>query len=311
MHRTAAMARHLVAPKTTQNPAFRVHAIPVHSDNIAYALVCAKTFQTAVVDPGGDAESVGLIVDALAAAEGGKGKIVRVLATHSHWDHIGGLANLLRLPGGQADGVRVSGGDAGRVAESGELTAAEANRVDEVKTGSVVEIGELRVQVHEVPCHTRDSVLYSVGGGGGGGGGDAAPGAEQSEEESANPGCVFTGDTFFVGGCGRFFEGSSADMRRNFDVLGSFPDETQVFVGHEYTVKNLSFAASVDPENARVAEKLEWAKETTKAGGLTVPSTVADERATNPFMRHAELASSPKVEGDDAMAALRKLKDSF
>lgn len=127
---------------------------------------------------------------------------------------------------------------------------------------------------------------------------------------------VFTGDTLFIAGCGRFFEGSATDMYRALiDVLGVLPPSTQVYCGHEYTVKNLKFAATVEPNSRAVADKLAWAKAQTDSGKPTVPSTIAEEFAFNPFMRVREgsvQAHAGRV-GDaiGTMAAIRAKKDMF
>jgi hydroxyacylglutathione hydrolase len=132
---------------------------------------------------------------------------------------------------------------------------------------------------------------------------------------------VFTGDTLFVAGCGRLFEGDAAQMMRSLGRLASLPDDTAVYCGHEYTEKNLRFAATLEPSNARLRDKLARVQEMRRAGKPTVPSTIADEKATNPFLRtaSAELAASVRrlvpnlPEGDPValFAAVRGLKDNF
>ena len=127
---------------------------------------------------------------------------------------------------------------------------------------------------------------------------------------------MFTGDTLFIAGCGRFFEGSASDMYRALvEILGTLPPLTRVYCGHEYTVKNLKFATTVEPNNAAVAEKLVWAKAQTDKGQPTVPSTIAEEHTFNPFMRVREnsvQAHAGKV-GDAiaTMATIRSRKDVF
>jgi len=135
-------------------------------------------------------------------------------------------------------------------------------------------------------------------------------------ESAGEPGVVFTGDTLFVAGCGRFFEGSATDMYRALiEILGTLPSTTQVYCGHEYTVKNLKFAATVEPSSAAVSEKLAWAKAQRDKGQPTVPSTIAEEFTFNPFMRVRESsvqAHAGKV-GDaiGTMAVIRSKKDMF
>jgi hydroxyacylglutathione hydrolase len=106
------------------------------------------------------------------------------------------------------------------------------------------------------------------------------------EDASANERAVFTGDTLFIAGCGRFFEGTPEQMHEALNgKLGHLPDDTRVYCGHEYTVTNLKFAASVEPENGAVAKKLQWAQAERDAGRFTVPSTIEEEKTINPFMR--------------------------
>jgi hydroxyacylglutathione hydrolase len=130
---------------------------------------------------------------------------------------------------------------------------------------------------------------------------------------------VFTGDTLFAAGCGRLFEGTPAQMYESLNVmLGSLPDSTRVFCGHEYTASNLRFAAHVEPGNEHVRDKAEAVDALRRSGQATIPSTIADERRTNPFLR----CDSPEIihflgdrlrdRGPVAVfAALRAAKDSF
>jgi len=127
---------------------------------------------------------------------------------------------------------------------------------------------------------------------------------------------VFTGDTLFIAGCGRFFEGSATDMYRALvEILGALPPSTLVYCGHEYTVKNLKFAATVEPKSTAVADKLAWAKAQRDKGQPTVPSTIAEEFTFNPFMRVRESSVQAHAgKAGDAiatMAAIRAKKDVF
>jgi hydroxyacylglutathione hydrolase len=132
---------------------------------------------------------------------------------------------------------------------------------------------------------------------------------------------VFTGDTLFAGGCGRLFEGDAAQMRSSLGRLTALPDDTRVYCGHEYTEKNLRFAAMLEPGNAALARKLAAVEALRRDGKPTVPSTIAEEKATNPFLRMSspELGASvrarvPGLPPDDAtalFAAVRALKDRF
>jgi hydroxyacylglutathione hydrolase len=131
---------------------------------------------------------------------------------------------------------------------------------------------------------------------------------------------VFTGDTLFVGGCGRLFEGDAALMMRSLEKLMALPDDTRIYCGHEYTEKNLRFALTLEPNNAALRQKHAWAVEQTRKGLPTVPTTLAAEKATNPFLRWKshELRATlrhrfAELPEDDVaiFAKTRTLKDVF
>jgi hydroxyacylglutathione hydrolase len=153
-----------------------------------------------------------------------------------------------------------------------------------------VSLGELRAQIIHNPGHTLGAISYVV------------------------DGAVFTGDTMFGAGCGRLFEGTAEMMRISLERLCSLPSETRVYFGHEYTASNLRFAAAVEPDNAAIAARAKLAPPTT-------PSTVADERATNPFARCREEtviaaartkdASVDALDPSAVLAVIRKWKDNF
>lgn len=145
------------------------------------------------------------------------------------------------------------------------------------------------------PCHTQDSICYHV--------------TDTVKKEL--PGGVFTGDTLFTGGCGRFFEGTAEEMDKALTYLGTLPDETVTYVGHEYTSGNAAFAWSVDSVNPDIARLVELAKENKITAGLT---TIGDEKKWNIFMRLADEAvrtatsqSSPTA----VMERLREMKNNF
>ena len=137
----------------------------------------------------------------------------------------------------------------------------QAKDADELPLGTGI-----RVKCLHTPCHTSGHMSYL---------------ATASDGSAA----VFTGDILFVGGCGRFFEGTPEQMLQSAKTLGALAPETKVFCGHEYTGKNLEFAFDVDPENPAVIAKRTWAEATRAKGGRTVPSTIGEELTYNPFMR--------------------------
>jgi hydroxyacylglutathione hydrolase len=209
--------------------------------------------------------------------------ISTILTTHSHWDHAGGNRSLVDL---------IQENEKRQVAVVGGPGDAVEAQTKTVSGGDSVQIGELLVKVYFTPCHTRDHVLYHCQ--------DA----------------LFTGDTLFIAGCGRFFSGSPAEMDHALnEVVAKLPEETKIYCGHEYTASNLRFAAHVEPNNEVVQKKLAWAIEKTKAGAPTVPSTVKEELATNPFMRVTEPAVQKFANGEKdpakVMGVVRAAKDTF
>ncbi|HTJ82629.1 MAG TPA: hydroxyacylglutathione hydrolase [Polyangiaceae bacterium] len=205
---------------------------------------------------------------------------VAVLSTHHHPDHVGGNeAMAARFPGIE---IVASKYDEARV----------PGRTLSVDDGAEVELGPLGVRAMMVPGHTLGAVAYVIG--------DA----------------VFTGDTLFIAGCGRLFEGTAADMYDSLALrLGALPPETRVYCGHEYTVSNARFALAVDGDNAAVRSLLERATAQRERGEPTVPSTIGDELAFNPFMRVREpaLVHAAGDLGDPVavLGAIRKQKDTF
>lgn len=206
-----------------------------------------------------------------------------ILATHHHLDHVGGNAALVeRFPG-----IRIFGhaSDRGRIPGQTEF----------LEHGSKLQVEGLSFEVLHIPGHTLGAVAY------------------------AGEGAVFTGDTLFVAGCGRLFEGTPAQMYESLNVkLAALPDATLVYCGHEYTASNLRFAAHVEPSNQAVRDKAARVSEQRARGEFTVPSTLADERATNPFMRctSSEIIEHVSQVSSDrspiaVLGAVRALKDRF
>jgi hydroxyacylglutathione hydrolase len=187
-------------------------------------------------------------VMAAAAARGWR--ITQIWNTHWHPDHTGGNAAIKT-----ATGCRVTG------------PAAEAARIptldQEVGEGDRVTLGGLEAEVIEVPAHTAGHIAYHL----------------------PSDAVLFVGDTLFAMGCGRLFEGTAEQMHANLKRLAALPAETRVYCAHEYTLSNARFAVTVEPDNAALAERLGEVEAARAAGEATVPTTIALERATNPFMR--------------------------
>ncbi|XP_069503383.1 hydroxyacylglutathione hydrolase, mitochondrial isoform X1 [Ambystoma mexicanum] len=254
----------------------KVELLPALTDNYMYLLIDEDTKEAAIVDPVQPQK----VVDAV--KKHGV-KLTTVLTTHHHWDHAGGNEKLVKL----VSGLKVYGGDS-RV---GALT----QKVSHLTT---FQVGSLNVKCLFTPCHTSGHICYLV-----------------SKPASSEPPAVFTGDTLFVAGCGKFFEGTAEEMYKALiETLGRLPPETRVYCGHEYTINNLKFARHVEPDNDSIKRKLAWAKEKYDAGEPTIPSTIAEEFTFNPFMRVREKSVQKHAGEADAistMGSIRKEKDSF
>jgi hydroxyacylglutathione hydrolase len=133
-------------------------------------------------------------------------------------------------------------------------------------------------------------------------------------------GIVFCGDTLFAAGCGRLFEGTPAQMLASLDKLAALPGETLIYCGHEYTIANLRFALAVEPGNERLAKRLSREQQKLDRGDATLPSTIAEEHLTNPFLRTSEAAiqaaasrhaGRPLPERVAVFAEIRAWKNSF
>ncbi|CAM9853344.1 unnamed protein product [Laminaria digitata] len=267
-----------------------IPAVPILSDNYAYLLVDPVTKKTACVDPA-EPEKV------MAAAKARGVEISVLLCTHKHWDHSGGNEAMKKM---------IPGLEVVSSAYEDDVPAMTLALKDQEEYS----LGSLTVKALHTPCHTRGHVLFFVTSAAGAGG---APSEEEGRGGSAP--LVFSGDTLFVGGCGRFFEGDASQMSNALQgVASKLPGTTRVFCGHEYTVSNLQFAKSVEPDNAAVSDKLDWSARILAKGGYTVPSTATQELAHNPFMRVNEKAvreSTGAGSGVDAMKRLREMKNGF
>lgn len=201
----------------------------------------------------------------LAEAERRGWGITQVWNTHWHPDHTGG-----NLAVKAATGARVSGPARENI----------AGRDVALREGDEVRLGDHAGRVIEVPGHTLGHIALIF------------------DDERA----AFVGDTLFAMGCGRLFEGTPEQMYRSLKQLTRLPDDTRLYCAHEYTLSNARFATHAEPENAAIANRLIEVARRREDGQVTVPTTVAQERETNPFVRATNV---------DEFARLRKDKDSF
>ncbi len=231
----------------------------------------------------------------------GIAEVSHILTTHKHADHSGGNNSLaekwpaLKIFGGAVDNI--------------------PNCTNPLTDGDSFDIYGIKIKAMHTPCHTKGHILYYC---------ETENGEEAKIEvtkEHENKyqhvkninRCVFTGDTIFIGGCGRFFEGTADQMLSAFDRFGALPDDTKVFCGHEYTVKNLEFGLTAEPLNPHIKEHYQQFSELTSRGLFTVPSLVSQERLFNVFMRCREPSINQIVGTDDpvkCMQFLREFKNS-
>jgi len=182
-------------------------------------------------------------------------QLAAILATHHHGDHVGGIPALLsRWP----------------VPVFGPARETIPGRTRAVREGDAITVPgiDLALSVLDIPGHTAGHIAYVA--------------------HSHAPPLVFCGDTLFAAGCGRLFEGTPGQMLRSLGKLSALPDATQIYCGHEYTLANLRFATAVEPANVSIGERHGREKAKRDRGIATLPSTMGEERATNPFLRTGE-----------------------
>lgn len=204
-----------------------------------------------------------------------------ILITHHHHDHVGGVETLKK-----ATGATVYGPASENI----------PGRDVALKDNDTVRVLGWDFDVHAVPGHTLGHIAYY------------------------HHGLLFCGDTLFAAGCGRLFEGTPQQMYQSLSRLAALPEDTLVYCTHEYTLSNLKFAAAVEPDNRDIAARLEKVSQQRASGVMTLPSTLALEKLTNPFLRTGEILVTQKVDErngpqnrapSEVFAALRAWKDTF
>ncbi len=208
-------------------------------------------------------------------------KIDKILCTHHHPDHIGGNQEVKK---------RFSSEVIGFVGDKNRIPGIDKTVVE----GDIVLVGNAEAHVLETPGHTKGHISYYF------------------PESRA----VFCADTVFSGGCGRLFEGTALQMHISCQKIAQLPDETKVFFAHEYTQSNLRFALSVDPGNQDLKNYAKKVEKILEEGSYTTPSTVAQEKKINPFLRCHDESIRQNIGLSDAPAekifqALRTQKNNF
>eukprot|EP00922_Rhytidocystis_sp_ex-Travisia-forbesii_P051278 GHVS01076115.1.p1 GENE.GHVS01076115.1~~GHVS01076115.1.p1 ORF type:complete len:375 (+),score=75.32 GHVS01076115.1:63-1127(+) len=260
--------------------------VPILSDNYAYIFIDKVSGRAGCVDPA-DPDKVMKVAESLGLS------LELLLCTHHHLDHSGGNRKMMEL----VKGLKVVCSEYEHAVDGCNLR---------VKHHDKLQFGEsVQIEVLYAPCHTAGHVLYKLTG-------------TQAEEEAP---VLFSGDTLFVGGCGRFLEGTASEMvHALYNVVGELAPNTLVFCGHEYTLANLRFALSVEPNNSSLQQKYRWAKQRRDNCLPTIPSTISEEFSYNPFMRLSEAAvqsycgggrGGGELEACEVMTTLRNKKNVF
>ncbi|MGU9816387.1 hydroxyacylglutathione hydrolase [Pseudomonas sp. Larv2_ips] len=204
-----------------------------------------------------------------------------ILITHHHHDHVGGVEQLKRVTNAKVYGP------ANENIPARDVALQDNDRIN---------VLGLDFDVYSVPGHTLGHIAFY------------------------HQGLLFCGDTLFAAGCGRLFEGTPQQMYTSLERLAALPAETLVYCTHEYTQSNLKFAQAVEPDNGDIAERVEQVKQLRARGEMTLPSNLALEKRTNPFLRTAETSVKQKADerngrdnraGAEVFASLRAWKDKF
>lgn len=255
----------------------KIHCLPAFNDNYLWLFHADNSRLAYAVDPG-DAKVIE------AALQEYNLELAGILLTHHHYDHVGGVAELI-----ENRSIPVYAGNLSAVPQATELmTDATELMLDD----------NLSCRVIAVPGHTLDHIAYYF----------------------ANQQVLFCGDTLFAAGCGRVFEGTPKQMHESLQKLAGLPATTQVYCAHEYTLSNINFALEVEPNNQALKDRHVKAQKMRQSNIPTVPFSLGDELLTNPFIRvnadeviacaQARL-NKPSQPGPEVFAAIRSWKDNF
>ena len=255
-----------------------VFRIPVLRDNYIFLLHDPNSNEVAVIDPA-------VAKPVLAKIKQLKAQLVAIFITHHHHDHVGGNLELLK----HFPKAIVYGGieDRGRIPQQKMF----------LKEKDVVQFAGRKAKVYFVPGHTKAHIAYYF-----------------PPVDNESVGDLFCGDTLFAGGCGRLFEGTPSQMVDSLNKFRNLPNSTRVWCAHEYTLNNLKFALTVDKNNQKLQKRFQEVTLVRKHNLPTIPTTIAIEKQTNPFLRwdSVSIKSSMALEEPARVfGRLRGMKDNF
>ena len=255
-----------------------IYRLPALSDNYIFLLHDPNQNIAAVVDPA----EVGPVLDKL---ESLGAELVTIFNTHHHADHVGANQSLIQ----KFPKLTVYGG----VEDRGRIPGQQVF----LQEGDRVHFAERVGEVLFVPGHTSGHIAYYF-----------------PPLVAGETGELFCGDTLFAGGCGRLFEGTPVQMVESLSKLRNLPENTRIWCAHEYTLKNLQFAITVDGKNPDLKARFAEVKAARSRNEATVPSMIGVEKRTNPFLRWEQPALQLAVQSQDPVqtfARLRGKKDKF
>ena len=251
----------------------RVVTVPLNEDNYGYLLIDQRSNNAAIVDVSSQPQKMLEVV----AREGVN--LVKVLTTHKHWDHAGGNNEIKKIH----PDIEIVGSVIDNVEACTKF----------VEDGEEFMLSDIKIKCLLTNGHTNGHISYHA----------TAP---------DNESIVFTGDCLFIGGCGRFFEGSNVDMLNSMKKIEALGDATKIYCGHEYTTNNYKWISSIDKSNIKLNEMIILVNQQREQGLPSIPSTVGREKLTNPFMRYNDPAMNDLCKGcnSDPAAIIQYLRNS-
>ncbi|WP_034937706.1 hydroxyacylglutathione hydrolase [Gloeocapsa sp. PCC 73106] len=251
-----------------------IKLIPALDNNYIFLIYHSQSQIAAVVDPAQAGPTLKQL-DKLGL------KLVAIFNTHHHHDHVGGNLELSKhfpdvcIYGGEHDRGRIPG------------------QQQYLQEGDRLEFAGVIAEILYIPGHTQGHIAYYF---------------------REGPGDLFCGDTLFAGSCGRLLEGTPEQMLNSLTRLRSLPDSTKIWCAHEYTLKNLAFALTVEPDNLELQKRYQGVKDLRNLGLSTIPSDLGLEKRTNPFLRWDQPGLQQSAGSQDPVTVfgrIRKLKDNY